>query len=212
MSHFSTNDEVLYTQIDGQQIRATIMDARERYLPEVIVRKEGGSFIRVSVTDLTPFTRRANSSCRWGDMRECEKAWYMAHWAPMRRLGNVGPLLKPRNNDIMQRPSCLPKKEIKMPMIGQRCNVFNWEYPTEQQLNMIRYEGTDEFKRMTWGLWSWQPTDEERKAMILWLKELNSLENAYKRLSLAKIFEENKYIPFDLCEIINNHLTTILNE
>ena len=43
------------------------------------------------------------------------------------------------------------------------------------------------------------------------LKELKKLENAYKRLSLVKIFEENKDIPFDLCENINYHLT-ILNE
>jgi hypothetical protein len=38
------------------------------------------------------------------------------------------------------------------------------------------------------------------------------LEPIYKRLALVKIFEEYTDIPFDLCERINNHLTTIINE
>lgn len=46
------------------------------------------------------------------------------------------------------------------------------------------------------------------------LRELKTLrENIYKRLALANICNSEIYkIPFDLCEIINNHLTTILNE
>jgi hypothetical protein len=55
-----------------------------------------------------------------------------------------------------------------------------------------------------------------RDKVLEQLEALNKLELAYKRLYLVKIFEENKDIPFDipfdLCEIINNHLTTILNE
>ena len=50
-----------------------------------------------------------------------------------------------------------------------------------------------------------------RDKVLEQLKELKKLENAYKRLSLVKIFEENKDIPFDLCEIISYHLTK-LNE
>ena len=45
------------------------------------------------------------------------------------------------------------------------------------------------------------------------LKALKELENSYKRLSLAEICKSEIYdIPIELCEIINNHLTTILNE
>ena len=80
----------------------------------------------------------------WGDLRECEKAWYMAFWAPIENNVRV----QPGNNDFMQ--------------VG-----VNWAHPTDLQLNTVRYEGSDELVRTT----HWRPSVEQRNAMILWLEE-----------------------------------------
>ncbi len=79
----------------------------------------------------------------WAELRECEKMWYMAFWAPV--VNNVRQV--PNNNDICQ--------------IG-----WNWAPPTDLQLGTVIDRG-DELVRTT----NWRPNEEQRNAMIFWLEE-----------------------------------------
>jgi len=79
----------------------------------------------------------------WVELRECEKIWYMAFWAPVEN--NVRQV--PNNNDICQ--------------IG-----WNWAPPTDLQLGTVIDRG-DELVRTT----NWRPNEEQRNAMIFWLEE-----------------------------------------
>jgi len=97
-----------------------------------------------SMTNTANTNYLADLATCWGDLRECEKAWYMAFWAPIEN--NVRVL--PGNNDFMH--------------VG-----VNWAHPSDLQLNTVRNEESDELVRTT----HWRPTVEQRNALILWLEE-----------------------------------------
>lgn len=79
----------------------------------------------------------------WAELRECEKVWYMAFWAPVENnLRQV-----PNNNDIVQ--------------VG-----WNWAPPTEVQLGTVIDRG-DELVRTT----HWMPNEGQRNALLFWLEE-----------------------------------------
>lgn len=84
----------------------------------------------------------------WAELRECEKAWYMAYWAPIEN--NVR--LEPGNNDVCQ--------------VG-----WNWAPPSQLQLDTVIDRG-DELMRTT----NWSPNEEQRNALILWIEE-NPVDN-----------------------------------
>jgi hypothetical protein len=86
----------------------------------------------------------------WAELRECEKAWYMAYWAPVEN--NVRQ--EPQNNDVCQ--------------VG-----WNWAPPTELQLGTVIPTG-DELVRVT----HWRPTADQEQALLFWLEE-NPGDNPY---------------------------------
>lgn len=80
---------------------------------------------------------------RWMDLRECEKVWYMAYWAPIENNARV----QPSDNDVCQ-------------------EGWNWARPTALQLSCVQDHG-DELVRTT----HWRPTEEQRNALLFWIEQ-----------------------------------------
>jgi hypothetical protein len=77
----------------------------------------------------------------WADLRECEKAWYMAYLAPIEN----GERQMPDDNDV--------------------CQIWP---PGELQLRTVKaWNDSDELVRTT----CWVPNEEQRRALLLWIEE-----------------------------------------
>lgn len=79
----------------------------------------------------------------WGELRECEKAWYMVFWAPIENNVRV----EPSNNDIIQ--------------VG-----WHWAPPSPLQLSTVINTG-ETLVRTT----NWHPNDEQINALLFWIAE-----------------------------------------